>query len=419
MTDTAGAHRAAHPIAFFVLYLPFGASSGFCNITLAFLLHQHGVSVPGVAGIVAMNYLPNTWKVLWAPVVDTTFTARIWYVIGVFACMTGFLIPGLISLGPAHLPLFAAVAFALGFASSIAAMAAERFMAFDTPEEQKGRAGGWSQAGNLGGGGLGGGLGLWLAVHTGMSWTAGAFLATMSALCILMAFRLRSPPRVAATKGVLGTISETIVDVFQMLTRRAGLLAVLVVLVPLGTGAASNLWSSIAGDWKAGADEVAFVAGTLNGIVAIIGSLGAGYVCDRMDRKAAYVLFGLISAVAAVAMALGPRTPMGFMIFVTAYNLVIGCCYGAFSALTLEAIGKGAAATKYNLLASASNTPILVMTLVLGQAQANWGSGGMLLTEAACAGIAAVFYTVVVFATRGWSWRGAGRLVGLRPAESG
>lgn len=419
MTHSAGAHKAAHPIAFFVLYLPFGASSGFCNITLGFLLHQHGVSVAAVAGVVAMNYLPNTWKVLWAPLVDTTFSARIWYLVGILACMAGFLIPGFTSLGPAHLPIFAAVAFALGFASSIAAMAAERLMAYDTPEDQKGRAGGWSQAGNLGGGGLGGGLGLWLAVHTGMSWTAGAFLAAMSALCVIMVMRLPNPPRTADDQGLLGTIKETVLDVAGLATKRIGMLAVFICLLPMGTGAASNLWSSIAGDWKAGPDEVVLVSGVLNGVVAIVGSLSAGFVCDLMDRKAGYALFGLISAASAVVMALTPHTPATFLVFATCYNLIIGCCYGAFSALTLEAIGHGAAATKYNLIASAANIPIMVMTLVNGQAQTRWGSSGMLLTEAACAGVAVILYTVVALGTRGWSWRGAGRLVGIRPAEIG
>ena len=410
---------AAHPIAFFVLYLPFGAASGFCNITLAYLLHAHGASVPAVAGMVAMNYLPNTWKVLWAPLVDTTFSARVWYMIGIAACIAAFLMPGFVSLSPEHVPLFGLMAFVLGFASSIAAMAAERFMAYDTPEDAKGRAGGWSQAGNLGGGGLGGGLGLWLAVHTGLPWSAGVFLSVMSALCILMALRLTDPPRVAQSQSVLGVIRETGRDLFSLATRRIGLLAIFICLLPMGTGAASNLWSSIAGDWKAGADEVALVSGVLNGVVAIVGSLGAGFVADRMDRKASYALFGLVSAISAVAMALGPRTPLSFLVFATAYNLVIGCCYGAFSALTLEAIGKGAAATKYNLIASVANVPILLMILVNGQAQMKWGSGGMLLTEAACAGVAVVLYTAVVFGTRGWSWQGAGRLIGLAPARGG
>ncbi len=147
--------------------------------------------------------------------------------------------------------------------------------------------------------------------------------------------------------------------------------------------------------------------------MTIIGALAGGYLCDRMDRKAGYALFGLVSAAVAVAMALGPRTPFAFLAFASIYSLVIGACYGAFSALTLEAIGQGAAATKYNLIASAANLPIMLMTLVEGQAQARWGSTGMLYVEALCAVFAAALYTAVVFGTRRWSWSGARRLAGL------
>jgi hypothetical protein len=48
----------------------------------------------------------------------------------------------------------------------------------------------------------------------------------------------------------------------------------------------------------------------------------------------------------------------------------------------LEAIGKGAAATKSPLFGSLTNMPIALMTFVDGAAQTKWGSGGMLLTEA-------------------------------------
>ena len=49
----------------------------------------------------------------------------------------------------------------------------------DTPDDEKGRAGGWSQAGNLRGAGLGGGAGLWLAQHSGHPWISGAVLARL------------------------------------------------------------------------------------------------------------------------------------------------------------------------------------------------------------------------------------------------
>ena len=411
----AAPHKRAHPIAFLVLYAPFGAASGFGNVTLAYLLRQHGVSVSAIAALVAMTLLPNTWKVLWAPIVDTTLSARRWYAIGVGLTAMAFVSDSLVPLGPASLPFLDAMAFVLGVSSSIGAMSAERFMAYDTADDAKGRAGGWSQAGALGGQGLGGGLGLWLAVHTHHPWSAGVALAALVLACILVAFRLADPPRTAKARSYLITLKETGRDVLNLCLKRIGLLAIFICLLPMGTGAASNLWASIAGDWRAGADEVALVSGALSGVITMIGALSCGYLCDRMDRKAAYVLFGVIGALAAAGMALGPRSPLAFLVFASLYNLVTGACFAAYGALTLEAIGQGAAATKYNLISSAANLPIMLMTLADGQAQKRFGSGGMLLTEAAFAVAAAALYIGVFYATRRWSWRGARRLAGLAP----
>ena len=51
-------------------------------------------------------------------------------------------------------------------------------------------------------------------------------------------------------------------------------------------------------------------------------------------------------------------------------------------AVVLEAMGMGAAATKYNVFASLSNMPILYMTKVDGWAHAHYGPSGMLYIEA-------------------------------------
>jgi hypothetical protein len=63
----------------------------------------------------------------------------------------------------------------------------------------------------------------------------------------------------------------------------------------------------------------------------------------------------------------------------------LGLSYAGFTAFTLEAIGKGAAATKYNIFAALSNTPIYLMTYIVGIAYAKSGGTAMLNTEAAYA----------------------------------
>jgi len=82
-------------------------------------------------------------------------------------------------------------------------------------------------------------------------------------------------------------------------------------------------------------------------------------------------------------MALSPRTEPMYVAFVILYWFITGLTYAAFSAVVLEAMGLGAAATKYNLFASLSNTPIAYMTLVDGWAHTQGGAGLMLQAEAA------------------------------------
>jgi MFS transporter, PAT family, beta-lactamase induction signal transducer AmpG len=84
-----------------------------------------------------------------------------------------------------------------------------------------------------------------------------------------------------------------------------------------------------------------------------------------------------------------------FGAFCLIYWFISGLAYAAFSAVVLEAIGLGAAATKYSLFASLSNMPIQYMTLVNGWAHTRWGTGGMLLTEALVGVVAVLLFLFV------------------------
>jgi MFS family permease len=392
------AGRVGHPAAFLFLCFPFGASSGYLVVTLAYLLGQHGVDAASFGGVVALSYIPQTWKFVWAPVVDTTLSRRAWHVIG--TALTGLAIAatGFVPIGMGTLSIITAFVIAQSFASTISGMAADSLAAHASDQRTKGRAAGWLQAGNLGGQGIGGGAALWIAQHSGAPWIASASLGALCMACslaVLATTEIREHSRQDYLASVVGLGK----DVWSVAISRMGILAIFILFLPIGTGAASNLWSNanVAGDWHATADTVALVNGALAGVATMISCLIGGYVCDAMDRKAAYALFGILSAACAAGMALAPRTQMMFVVFTLAYNFVLGFCYAGFSAVTLEAIGGGAGATKYNLLASLSNTPIAYMTLVDGWAQKHYGSGGMLNTEAGI-GVAAV----VLFAAVAW-----------------
>ena len=59
------------------------------------------------------------------------------------------------------------------------------------------------------------------------------------------------------------------------------LFAIILVLVPIGTGAMANLWSAMAEDWKVDADTVALITGLLSGLISSLGCVAGGYLADR------------------------------------------------------------------------------------------------------------------------------------------
>jgi PAT family beta-lactamase induction signal transducer AmpG len=285
-------------------------------------------------------------------------------------------------------------------ASTFLAMAVESLMVFGTRTDQLGRAGGWFQAGNLGGQGLGGGAGLWLAQSLPEPWMGAAVIGLACALCSLALLPLREPPALARSGNYVDDLQFVLKDLWEVARSRTGILALLIVFLPIGTGAASNLWAAVADDWHASANTVALVTGVLGGVVSMAGCLVGGYLCDRIDRKTAYVLYGALQAACAVAMALAPRTEAMYILFTMAYALITGLTYAGFSAVVLEAIGLGAAATKYNVFASLSNMPIMYMTVIEGWAQTRWNVAGMLFVEAALAAAAMLLFVVTVATSR-------------------
>ena len=153
------------PSLFFILDLPSGISSGFASITLPFILTQAGFSVAAAGYIVALGVSANLWRFLWGPVADFTLSARRWYLIGLVTTAVTLLLLGLIPLRPDSTGLLNAVVFISQVASTLVMLPLGGLMAHTVSDDMKGRAAGWYQAGNLGGNGIGGGAGVWLAAH--------------------------------------------------------------------------------------------------------------------------------------------------------------------------------------------------------------------------------------------------------------
>lgn len=381
---------------FLLLNVPFGALGGYIAVTIAYLLGQEGVSAEAIATLVAVSVVPNTWKFAWAPLADTTLSRKAWYTLGTLATAIGCAAMGFVPATAAGLPLLTTIVFVVSAANTFTSIAADGLIAYATEEAVKGRAGGWYQAGNLGGYGIGGGLALWLAQSL-PPWMAGAFIGAISALCCLALPFIAEGGLARHETALWRNLVEVGRDLWAVARTRRGFLGLLICFLPIGSGAASNLWAAVADDWHAGANAVALANGVFGGIVSAVGCVLGGYLSDRMDRKVSYAAYGALQALCAVAMALAPRTELMYIVFTLAYALITGLTYAGFSAVVLEAIGRGAAATKYNVFASLSNIPIAYMTVADGWARTRWNESAMLYTEAAV-GVAALLCFAIVAA---------------------
>ena len=391
--------RPPHAIVYLLLIVPFGAMGGYLSVALGYQLTQAGVGVEEVAALIAFSLVPHTWKFVWAPVADTTLSRKRWYLMASLVSCVGIFLSGAIPPVASSMPLLYAIVFVSNLGATFLAMATEGLMVHNAAPAQHGRVGGWYQAGNLGGSGLGGGAGLWLGQNLPATWMASALLAVACALCALALVFVAEPPPMLKAPRYRKTLAAVVADLWRVARARAGFLALLICFLPIGTGAASNLWSAVADDWHASADTVALVTGVLNGVASALGCIVGGYGSDRMDRKASYALYGFVMAACTVAMALAPRTEAMYAVFTLLYAFIQGLTYAAFTAVVLEAIGLSAAATKFSLYASLSNMPIAYMTIVDGWAHTQWGAAGLLLVESAIGVVGILVFAAVLAAT--------------------
>ncbi len=384
--------KPPHPSAFAILVIPFGAMGGFVGVALAFLCTKHELTVQDGALLIASGMFPHVWKFLWAPIADTTLTRKRWYVISCVLCALGVLALAAIPLNKDNLLTLQIVNFVANLACTFLGMSVEGLMAHSTPPDKRGTAGGWFQAGNLGGYGLGGGAGLWMATNLPSAAhpipiISGAVIAVAFLACIAALALVPEAPPETRGESIIASVRHVAIEMWHTIKSRGGFLCAVLCLIPINTGAASGVLvqAEVAAKWGATENTVSVVNGWLSGLFSAIGCLVAGAICNRYGSRKVYAGVALVMAAISAAMALAPFTPLSYVVFLLIYTFVLGMSYAAFTGFVLDAIGKTAAATKYNAFASLSNAPITYMGLILAWSQGKWGEKGMLFTEAGVA----------------------------------
>ena len=380
------AQRLPPPWLFALTGMPYGVVGAFIGVVMPFLARRGGSAVGDIGWFVTLMFLPPVLQFLYAPIIDFGPRRKHWLLI-VTAVGATALVGAMAMPLPERLGAFLALAFSAQLISGLVGSCNGGLLATLITDDKRGSAGAWLNIGNLCGGGISAALAVYLLGERWDPVAVGLLLAAMMILPALAVLAIDEPPReeVHSAGDVFGNLLR---DVRRVLLSRAGATGLLLCLSPVGTAALTNFWSALAADYvrpellaqmaelepeaakalldKKASEVVAFVGGPIGQILTAIGALGGGYLCDRTNRRAMYLLSGALTAVCGVAMALSPPSEGTFVWGALTYALITGFCYAAFTATVLETIGggTGAASTRYAMYVAAGNLAIAYVGLV-------------------------------------------------------
>jgi MFS family permease len=361
----APAVAAKHPPPwlFGITGTPYGVVGSFAGQVMPYMTDRAHVPVESIGWYGTLLLVPPMLQFLYAPIVDVGPSRRHWLImvalIGAVCLVAACAMPI-----PEHTYLFLAFAVAAQLISGLVGSCNGGLLAAGMPDHLRGRASAWLNTGNLTGGALSAAIALLLTYLEVSPIIMGLVLAAMMVLPSFAALWIIEPPAEHARKldEVFGTMIH---DVGTVVSSKSGLTGMLLCLSPVGTAALGNYFTALVKDFHAPGWVVpAFIP--LGGLLAAVGAFVGGYLCDRYNRRALYLMSGALTAIVGVGMLIGPRVAATYVIGVSVYNLVTGFCYSAFTATVLETIGKGGrnASTQYALFVAAGNAAIAYVGLV-------------------------------------------------------
>ena len=403
--------RPTPPALFAFTILPFGAAVGYVSIAAPFWLEAQGVSLAAIGTISGIANAPHAFKFLWAPLVDLGGHRKRWFFATTALTAVSLAVLAFFPDPGHHLFTYTLLAATCQVAGTTSAAAADGLMATTTRAEDKGKAGGFRMAGNVGFTGVLGALALWVAKVTGSVPVAGLALAGVTLLALVPALGIHEVAAAAVATGRTWLhdagvkLGHVFSDVWHTIASRDGWTGLVICAVPVGAGALTNLFTAMATDYRASEDLVALVNGLGGGVVGALGALVGGVLADRMNRRLAYALSGALTAGTALAMFFAPLDATTYTLGVLAYSFANGIAFATLAAFILELCGHGAgAATKYTAFIAVANLASSYVTTLDGWGSELPGLGvrGSILVDVAltAAGVAVLLAMVAVMRRR-------------------
>jgi MFS family permease len=378
----APAAKHAAPWLFAFTAVPYGIVGSFSGTTMPFLARKAGIDMESIGWFGFATMIPPMLQFLYAPVVDFGPKRKHWLVIVSAASALCIALAMAMPL-PQRTGTFMALAVAGQLISGLVGSCNGGIVAASMPDSLRGKTAGYLNTGNLAGGAFGTAAALWMNGRFSPKLVGLAMIAMM-VLPALVALAIPEPPRPPEPIGRV--FGDTMRDLWAVLRTRAGWSGVLLCASPVGTAALMNYFSALAEDFHAPDRVVLFVNGWASGLVTAFGSLLGGWLCDRMNRRAAYLGSAALTAVVGLAMRQAPMTATTYTVGVLTYLFVTGLCFAAFSAFVFEVVGGSvgkAAATQYTLFTAAGNFAIAYVGKIDTHYHERFGVRGVLAADAA------------------------------------
>jgi MFS transporter, PAT family, beta-lactamase induction signal transducer AmpG len=355
-------------------------ANGIVQGALSYLFRQQGVGIGRSSEIISLLILPTTIYFLWSPITDFWIERRAWLVTGAVAA-------GLIMAAAFHSPrLDNKAAVVLMFLSAccvqLVVASCGGMMGTLHGEAARRKASSFYQAGSL----AFGAVAIFVMASLAQKISMGSLGWVAAALISLPAFAALATPKQTREPGQgIGHTLSTIWQEFKLtFFRWRALPYTLLMLFPMGSGAAIGLLPGIAQDYHVSGQNMAWMNGLAGALLTAAGSLSATLIPARVSSSVAYLSVCLINEATLLILWLCPLTPSTYLTGATLYLFTIGTCYALFTCVVLEFLGHSgkSGSGRYSIINSLGNVPVVYMTAIDGHGGKLWGARGLAGTDA-------------------------------------
>jgi len=379
--DAPPARNLTRPGSFFWVALPYAIYIGFVtNGGVSLLLRNAGMPIDQVANAIALLGIPSSIYFLWSPLADIWMPRRSWHLLSTVGSGAALAIGAFALYRDPHLSVwlfFAGLIFCMLISSAYGGLIASML----TPGSRT-RAAAWAQASNLGGGAIGPGIILWLALHdrVGLWAPLAALIVVVPGVTVLF---LKEPKR-QASPGFGAHIRQVGRELKVTCLTPRNFAGLVFLLAPPGAGALIGLLPSIAQDYHVPGSDVVWINGIGGGLIMTLGCLCGGLVPPRIDRRLAYALAGTLNAWPSFFLALAHPTYNVYIVGTVVYLFTIGFTSTLSMALVLDivgAVGKSGS-LRFSILMAFGYIPTAYMSWFDGFASHAYGFRAFPMVEA-------------------------------------